>query len=240
MPGGHEPRHLRPAAVADLGKSLRRHDLKTVEMFAKQRQRMPAQAETGGGVIGGDVLPLAGRRQQYVDPRSLGAETGRGEQTIGNSDPRAVPEGAMPVSGEFAQGVGGGQRFQILLADAAAEHELLDTGKGAAVAGLADRLGGLPRQAFHLVETDPQARRQHLQRMFPRPHETRGRLQAAIGQAVIDVDREHFDAMGAGVADQLRRGVEAHRLAVEQGTAKSRRMIMLEPGRDIGQQGETR
>ena len=44
--------------------------------------------------------------------------------------------------------------------------------------------------------------------------------------------------MLAGVADDLRRGVEAHRLAVQQGAGKDRGVVALHPGRGIDQVGE--
>ena len=44
--------------------------------------------------------------------------------------------------------------------------------------------------------------------------------------------------MLAGVADDLRRGVEAHRLAVQQGAGKNRWVVALHPGRGIDQVGK--
>ena len=49
---------------------------------------------------------------------------------------------------------------------------------------------------------------------------------------------QHCDAVVAGVADELGRGVEAHRLAVDQRGGEGGRVIVLEPGRDVDQQGE--
>jgi hypothetical protein len=44
--------------------------------------------------------------------------------------------------------------------------------------------------------------------------------------------------MLAGIADDLRRGVEAHRLAVQQRGGKDRRVMALQPSRGIGQMGK--
>ena len=52
------------------------------------------------------------------------------------------------------------------------------------------------------------------------------------------LDRQDGDAMLAGVADDLRRGIEAHRLAVQQGAGEDRRVVALHPGRGIDQVGE--
>jgi hypothetical protein len=57
---------------------------------------------------------------------------------------------------------------------------------------------------------------------------------------VVDIRRAHLDVMPAGVAHQLRRRVKTHRLAVEQRATKCRRVVALEPGRDIDQQREAR
>ena len=67
----------------------------------------------------------------------------------------------------------------------------------------------------------------------------RGRsLQPALPVAVIDANRAYFDAMPARILYQLRWGIKAHWLAVEQGGDKGRRMVTFQPGRDIHQQGE--
>ena len=63
-------------------------------------------------------------------------------------------------------------------------------------------------------------------------------LQRAIPAAVIHIHRPHLDAVLAGVAHQLGRGVEAHRLAVDQRGGERGRVVVLEPGRDVHQQRE--
>ena len=65
-----------------------------------------------------------------------------------------------------------------------------------------------------------------------------GRLQRAVPAAGIDADRAHLDAMVAGVAHDLGRGVEAHRLGVEQRGAEDVGMVAFHPGRGIGDQRE--
>ena len=56
----------------------------------------------------------------------------------------------------------------------------------------------------------------------------------------MDVDGEHRDAVRARVAHELRRRVEAHRLAVEERAAERGGLVPLEPGRDVDEQGEAR
>src|SRR5437764_1190239 len=64
-------------------------------------------------------------------------------------------------------------------------------------------------------------------------------LQRVLREAIGHVDVAHGDAVLAGVADDLRRRIEAHRLRIEQSAAERVGMIMLQPGRDIDQLRET-
>src|SRR5260370_5891639 len=64
------------------------------------------------------------------------------------------------------------------------------------------------------------------------------RPQRAIPFAGIDVDFAHGDAVLAGVADDLRRGVEAHRLAVEQRGGEAGGIAAFDPGRDVDEERE--
>ena len=66
------------------------------------------------------------------------------------------------------------------------------------------------------------------------------RLQRAVPVAGVDVGVAHLDAVLAGVAHELGRLVEAHRLAVEQRGAEDLRVVPLDPGRDVDEQREAR
>ncbi len=63
-------------------------------------------------------------------------------------------------------------------------------------------------------------------------------LERAVPVAGADVGRQHHHPVLAGVAHQLGRGVESHRLAVEQDGAEHLRIEALDPGRDVDQLGE--
>jgi hypothetical protein len=54
-------------------------------------------------------------------------------------------------------------------------------------------------------------------------------LQRVLRKAVGHVDVADLDAVLAGVADDLRRGIEPHRLRVQQAAAERIRVIMLQP-----------
>ena len=55
---------------------------------------------------------------------------------------------------------------------------------------------------------------------------------------MVDVDLAHLDAVVDRVAHELGRGVEAHRLGVEDGGAEHVGVVALEPGRDVDQERE--
>ena len=63
-------------------------------------------------------------------------------------------------------------------------------------------------------------------------------LQRIIPPAGIHIDRQHRHPMLPGIADDLGRGVKAHRLRIEQRTGEGRRVMALQPRRDIDQQGK--
>ena len=54
----------------------------------------------------------------------------------------------------------------------------------------------------------------------------------------VDVDLEHLDAMLLGVANDLGRGVKAHRLAVEEGAGEDVGVVALQPARDVDEKRE--
>ena len=56
-----------------------------------------------------------------------------------------------------------------------------------------------------------------------------GAFERAIPFGCVDIGRPHLDAVAARILHELRRRIEAHRLAVEERGAKSGRMVTLEP-----------
>src|ERR1700730_18218473 len=63
-------------------------------------------------------------------------------------------------------------------------------------------------------------------------------LQRIVPTTRIYVDRPDFDAMLAGIANDLRWRVEAHRLCIEKGASEHSRMVTFEPRRNIDEPGE--
>src|ERR1700693_4571903 len=60
-------------------------------------------------------------------------------------------------------------------------------------------------------------------------------LQRVLRKAKGHIDLAYLDAVGAGVTDNLRRCIKAHRLRIQQSAAECVGMIMLQPGRDVDQ-----
>ena len=70
------------------------------------------------------------------------------------------------------------------------------------------------------------------------PLATRFAFQRIGPVAVVDVGRKQINAVTSGVAGKHLRGVETHRLLVEEGAVESRGVILLEIERLVGDEGE--
>ena len=66
------------------------------------------------------------------------------------------------------------------------------------------------------------------------------RLQRAVPAAVVDTDWPDLDAVRLGIAHDLRRRVEPHRLGVQQRAAEHVRMVAFHPRAGVRDQRETR
>jgi hypothetical protein len=75
-----------------------------------------------------------------------------------------------------------------------------------------------PVKAVDLSEAEPH------RAVFPIPL-----LQRVLRKAMGHINLAHLDAVSAGVADDLSRRVETHRLRIEQSAAEGVRVIMLQP-----------
>src|SRR6516165_11756686 len=85
-----------------------------------------------------------------------------------------------------------------------------------------------PMKAVDLAKTEPD-----------RAIAIAGLFQRIVGEREGNIDLAHLDAVLAGIADDLRRGVKAHRLRVEQSAAERIGMVMFQPGRDIDELSKT-
>ena len=121
------------------------------------------------------------------------------------------PERLAPVEAHRAKGIGIGERPHRPRRQPRAGRERLDAAIALA-APLDDALRFRFLDAVGLAQAE--AKRE---RIPPDP------LQGVVPQAVADIDGADLDAMLLRVADDLRRGVEAHRLRIEQGAGEGRR-----------------
>ena len=108
-----------------------------------------------------------------------------------------------------------------------AAHQFVDR-REAACARRHDALGAGLGQAFHHEQAQAHGGRSAV----------RAGLQRALPVARAHVHRPHFDAVAARILHQLRRRIETHRLAVQQRGEEGGRVVALEPGGHIDQQGE--
>ncbi len=65
-------------------------------------------------------------------------------------------------------------------------------------------------------------------------------FERAVPEAAVYIDGAQLDAVLARVAYDLRRRVEPHRLAVEQGAGENLRVEAFDPGRDVDEQCKAR
>ena len=89
-------------------------------------------------------------------------------------------------------------------------------------------------KSFDLAEPEPEGML-FVSLRFKRSGLKCPRLQCIIPIAVIHIDRSHFDTVLSGIADKLCRGIEAHRLAVEDGGGKHVRIVTFQPGGHVDQ-----
>ena len=153
---------------------------------------------------------------------------GEQRQGIGRRAP-GFPQGVAAIHRDRAEGIGIGQQPQAPLRHTPAPRQFLDAGEGP---GGSDRFGNDGMGPVLAETTDlPQPQPQ---RMAP----VGTRFQRAVPGRMVDVDGAYLDPVLARVAHELRGGIEAHRLRIEQGAGEHRRMMALDPGRDIDQPGE--
>src|SRR5690606_9801567 len=92
-----------------------------------------------------------------------------------------------------------------------------------------DRLCSLRREPFYPVEPEPDRRPAALVR-----------LERRLGAARGDIDGTHLDALRTRGAQQLRRRIEAHRLAVQQPTEERRGLVAFQPRGHVDEKREAR
>ena len=238
-------------------------DTEIAQPGAQQRQRMTAQREAGGGVVQHRLFPRRLRRQVGLRVVAGLAQRQRG------LDAGGLPHRLAPSAGEGAQGIGAGQGIHRAAIEPRAVGEVGDVGERRFRAGAHDGLGVNLPQPGDQAQAEVEGRggcaapsrplRGHPPPLrgrggddapaFPLPRsggQRRSRcavllhLQRAIPIGPRGIHRPHLHPMVARVAYDLRGGVEAHGLAVQQRRREGRRVVALDPGRDIDKPREAR
>ena len=183
---------------------------------------MAPQGQAQRAVVGHDVLAFLGRAQQRQAFRDLRFR----QQRQGLLDPGDAPGGTVPVPCQHGQGAGGRQRRQVVAVESSPGSQRLHRLEGRAGPRFEQPPRSLPGQAVHPRQAEPDG------------GSFLALLQGRLPVARAGIHRPDLDAVLPGIPHQLRRGVEAHWLAVEQRTAEGRRLVALEPGGNVDQQGE--
>ena len=124
----------------------------------------------------------------------------------------------MTVAAQRGKCPGGRQRLQVAAIERGASRQILHAREGLLLASLDETVRAASRKRLDQPQTQPQRRLA----IFPP-------LQRAVPDTHADIDRPYLHAMRPRIPDQLRRRVEAHRLAVEQRRRERRGLVTFEP-----------
>ena len=193
---------------------------------AQQLHRVGAQGKAQRQVIF-DHLLAQGHLWQgnggFHPAFAIGAEQG---QRRGRLQPLGGPKRIAARQAKGGKGIGLGQPLQRVGMHPGAAPQAFDIGITIA-ARRRDPARILGAQALDLAKAQPQGQ-----------PAIGAQFQRAIPQRVVDRNRAHLDPVVAGIAHQLGGGVKAHRLAVQKRAGEDRRVVALQPGRDIDQPGK--
>ena len=236
---------------ANVGQQFVTNDAARVEIGAQERHRMRLQRQVQMAIVLDHLLARRHRRQMRRPARAPAcatrANSGRSSLsparrsafTAHSASRRLRPSELKASACASFSSAFGGSRVR-------SQRSRTESKPRAAHAfdGLAPFLG----EAVDLAKAEAQrVRRQNVS--AHRRHDADAdapsaaqdsRLQRAIPVGTIDIDRPHLDAMLLRVAHELRRGVETHRLAVEQRRREHVGVMAFDPGRGIDQIGKAR
>ncbi len=162
------------------------------QLLAQQAQRMPAQAESGHGVIGMHILGRARQRQGH---RGFGRGTDGIEQGALRFHARHGPARLVAMACQPAQGRGIGQDAAQALVQVRALAQVGDIVEGLPCAGLLDAQCRVFPEAVDQAQSKAQGRL--------RCRIDGDRFQRAVPVAVAHIDRTHLDAVAPRVLHDL-------------------------------------
>lgn len=233
LPDEHEARGLEPAAVARLHGFGACDDTARDQVVAQERDRMAAQRQADMTIV---LDPLAAGRHR---PERDGGLVDLGDRFIvasggGREERQRLvlqrldrPEGFAASQRERRpEGVGFGELNERRGGRAGAPPEVIDRDERSVGSGRDDHGGMGIRQAFYHAHAQA-----HGEAIF-----VSSGLQRAVPAGGVHADRANLNAMDLGVANDLRWGVEAHGLGVQQRRAEDVGVPALHPGRGVGDQ----
>src|ERR1700722_19795053 len=135
----------------------------------------------------------------------------------------------MPMSRKTGQRAGGTGVLEFPPVELPALRKIGDTVKCPRGARREQPSRSLARQMLHQAQAQAQ-RRPAIGPPF----------EGAIPVAARDIDGSYLHSMGTRVAHQLRRRIEAHRLAVDERRAKCRGLMGFQPRRGVREQRKAR
>ena len=205
------------------------------QLVAQERKRMGAQAQARGAIILDHLGTVTHWRQDHLRldrflPQLAIVRVGRRKQGKGSiAEPFDVPQSLPSTRADRPEPVRVADPVERPAPDAGTTLDLLDA-RIRVIAACGDDRGGIRvGQVARHSQTEAD-------RLVPPVAD----LQRAVPAARIDVHRADLDAVLAGIAHDLRGGVEAHRLGVEQRRAERVGMMAFHPRRGVGDQREAR
>ena len=138
----------------------------------------------------------------------------------------------MAVAAEALERTGFGEQGLVAAVDAGAMAQVGDVGERARRACVVNAFGDVLREPADQPQAEPDCRLAARIAI--------GEFQPAVPVAEAHVDRQHADAFALGILQELVRGVEPHRLTVDQAGDEGGGFVAFQPAARVGHQREAR
>ena len=147
------------------------------------------------------------------------------------------PAGLATIEIDGGEGVGRGEAVCGAAIEAGATGEIIDTVEATSGGAGGNNAGG--GGLFHTLDlAQTQTHGKAASALGGGLLWPGSRFQRAVPVGSVDVGRAHFNAVFAGISDQLGGGVKSHRLGVEQGGEEDVGEVVFDPAGDVDNEGE--